>query len=52
MSAHRGKADIPPQSRDFHFKAPEPAGLFWAEFDYLGWSVKGDHPPPLVASQR
>ena len=23
---------------------------FWAEIDYLAWTVKGDHPPPLVTA--
>jgi hypothetical protein len=32
-------------------KAPAPAaGQFWAEVDYLAWSVKGDKLPPLVTS--
>ncbi|MGB6236450.1 MAG: BBP7 family outer membrane beta-barrel protein [Bradyrhizobium sp.] len=39
---------------DMPIKAPPPiqdsGNLFWAEIDYLGWSVKGDHPPPLVTT--
>lgn len=32
-------------------KAPPPAaGRFWAEIDYLAWTVKGDKLPPLVTS--
>jgi hypothetical protein len=32
-------------------KAPPPAaGQFWAEVDYLAWTVKGDKLPPLVTS--
>ena len=31
-------------------KSPDPVGLFWAEIDYLGWTVKGDRPPPLVTA--
>lgn len=31
--------------------APPPSGgLFWAEADVLGWSVKGDRLPPLVTT--
>jgi len=35
-------------------KAPppvaDPGSLFWAEIDYLAWTVKGDRPPPLVTT--
>jgi hypothetical protein len=30
-------------------KIPDSGSLFWAEVDYLAWTVKGDRPPPLVA---
>jgi hypothetical protein len=31
-------------------KIPDSGSLFWAEVDYLAWTVKGDHPPPLVSA--
>jgi Putative beta barrel porin-7 (BBP7) len=31
-------------------KIPDSGSLFWGEIDYLGWSVKGDRPPPLVTT--
>lgn len=31
-------------------KIPNSGNLFWAEVDYLAWSVKGDRPPPLVTA--
>jgi Putative beta barrel porin-7 (BBP7) len=31
-------------------KIPDSGSLFWAEVDYLAWSVKGDRPPPLVTT--
>jgi hypothetical protein len=30
--------------------APPPAGVFWVELDYLAWTVKRDHLPPLVTT--
>lgn len=30
--------------------APPPTGAFWIELDYLAWTVKGDHLPPLVTT--
>jgi len=39
---------------DMPIKAPPPipdsGNLFWAEVDYLAWTVKGDRPPPLVTT--
>jgi hypothetical protein len=39
---------------DLPLKAPrkisDSGNLFWAEIDYLAWSVKGDRPPPLVTT--
>ncbi len=29
---------------------PDSGSLFWAEIDYLAWTVKGDRPPPLVTT--
>jgi Putative beta barrel porin-7 (BBP7) len=29
---------------------PPPSGQFWAEVDYLAWTVKGDKLPPLVST--
>jgi hypothetical protein len=48
FAAHTaGAADLP-------IKAPpkilDSGNLFWAEVDYLAWSVKGDRPPPLVTT--
>ena len=31
-------------------KSLDSASPFWAEIDYLAWSVKGDRPPPLVTT--
>jgi hypothetical protein len=31
-------------------KIPDSGNLFWAEVDYLAWTVKGDRPPPLVTT--
>jgi hypothetical protein len=31
-------------------KAPDTFNPFWAEIDALGWTVKGDHLPPLVTA--
>jgi hypothetical protein len=31
-------------------KIPDSGTPFWAEVDYLAWSVKGDRPPPLVTA--
>jgi hypothetical protein len=31
-------------------KAPDTTGQFWIGVDYLAWSVKGDHLPPLVTT--
>ncbi len=31
-------------------KTPDPTGQFWIGVDYLAWSVKGDHLPPLVTT--
>jgi hypothetical protein len=28
----------------------DPGSPFWAEIDYLGWTVKGDRPPPLLTT--
>jgi hypothetical protein len=30
--------------------ASDPGNRFWAEIDYLGWSVKGDRLPPMVTT--
>ncbi len=30
--------------------APPATGSFWVELDYLAWTVKGDHLPPLVTT--
>jgi len=39
---------------DMPIKAPPPipdsGNLFWAEVDYLAWTVKGDRPPALVTT--
>jgi hypothetical protein len=39
---------------DLPVKAPPPpppaGGLFWAEVDFLAWTVKGDRLPPLVTT--
>jgi hypothetical protein len=40
-------ADLPLKARPL---APADAGRFWAEMEYLGWSVKGDRLPPLVTT--
>jgi Putative beta barrel porin-7 (BBP7) len=31
-------------------KIPDSGNPFWAEIDYLAWTVKGDRPPPLVTT--
>ena len=31
-------------------RIPDSGSLFWAEIDYLAWTVKGDRPPPLVTT--
>jgi Putative beta barrel porin-7 (BBP7) len=31
-------------------KIPDSGNLFWAELDYLAWTVKGDRLPPLVTT--
>ena len=41
-----GAADLPITKAPA--KIPDPGNPFWAEVDYLAWSVKGDRPPPLV----
>ena len=40
-------ADLPLKARP---PAPADAGQFWAEMEYLAWSVKGDRLPPLVTT--
>src|SRR5882757_945505 len=40
-------ADLPLKARP---AAPADAGQFWAEMEYLAWSVKGDRLPPLVTT--
>ncbi len=40
-------ADLPVKARPL---APADAGRFWAEMEYLAWSVKGDRLPPLVTT--
>jgi hypothetical protein len=40
-------ADLPLKARPL---APPDAGRFWAEMEYLAWSVKGDRLPPLVTT--
>src|SRR5450432_599239 len=31
-------------------KVSDSGSPFWAEIDYLAWTVKGDRPPPLVTT--
>ena len=40
-------ADLPLKARPL---AAADAGRFWAEMEYLAWSVKGDRLPPLVTT--
>src|SRR5258707_8975961 len=40
-------ADLPLKARP---PAPADAGQFWAEMEYLAWSVKGDRLSPLVTT--
>ena len=45
-------AALPAAAADLPIKAPpkvaDSFNPFWAEIDVLAWTVKGDHPPPLV----
>jgi hypothetical protein len=57
MSAVCGAAllvALPAAAADLPIKAPpkltDSFNPFWAEVDYLAWTVKGDHLPPLVTA--